>query len=123
MDKHDTRGSEVSYYDTAEVEVTLGQDRDEAHVGAAPVDGMGCHAGAGEMEAAARMAGKSDILDQYAKDYPQGPHDKPQSMCPAFGSLRVGLLMRRTATVLSVSACCVYGLTFVSHFYGARRSV
>ena len=31
--------------------------------------------------------------------------------------------MRRTATVLSGSACCVYGLTFVSHFYGARRSV
>jgi chlorophyllide reductase subunit Y len=53
----------------------------------------------------------------------QGPHDKPQSMCPAFGSLRVGLRMRRTATVLSGSACCVYGLTFVSHFYGARRSV
>jgi len=89
----------------------------------APVDGMGCHAGADEMEKAARLAGKSQILDQYAADYPQGPHDKPQSMCPAFGSLRVGLRMRRVATVLSGSACCVYGLTFVSHFYGARRSV
>ena len=44
-------------------------------------------------------------------------------MCPAFGSLRVGLRMRRTATVLSGSACCVYGLTFTSHFYGARRTV
>ncbi|MFN7320395.1 MAG: chlorophyllide a reductase subunit Y, partial [Methylobacterium sp.] len=54
---------------------------------------------------------------------PAGPHEKPQSMCPAFGSLRVGLRMRRTATVLSGSACCVYGLTFTSHFYGARRSV
>jgi chlorophyllide a reductase subunit Y len=42
---------------------------------------------------------------------------------PGFGSLRVGLRMRRTATVLSGSACCVYGLTFTSHFYGARRSV
>jgi chlorophyllide a reductase subunit Y len=31
--------------------------------------------------------------------------------------------MRRTATVLSGSACCVYGLTFTSHFYGAKRSV
>ncbi|OYU17213.1 MAG: chlorophyllide a reductase subunit Y [Rhodobacteraceae bacterium PARR1] len=92
---------------------------------AAPVvaDGMGCHAGAAEMEAAARAAGNSEILDRYAADYPQGPHDKPQSMCPAFGSLRVGLRMRRVATVLSGSACCVYGLTFVSHFYGARRSV
>ncbi len=86
-------------------------------------DGMGCHAPAGEMERAARAAGKSEILDRYAADYPQGPHDKPQSMCPAFGSLRVGLRMRRVATVLSGSACCVYGLTFVSHFYGARRSV
>ncbi len=93
---------------------------------AAPVpsaDGTGCHAGAGAMAAAARAAGNSEILDLYAKDYPQGPHDKPQSMCPAFGSLRVGLRMRRVATVLSGSACCVYGLTFVSHFYGARRSV
>ncbi|MDG1973076.1 MAG: chlorophyllide a reductase subunit Y [Paracoccaceae bacterium] len=86
------------------------------------VDG-GCHAGADAMQDAARKAGKSEILDQFAKDYPVGPHDKPQSMCPAFGSLRVGLRMRRVATVLSGSACCVYGLTFVSHFYGARRSV
>ena len=31
--------------------------------------------------------------------------------------------MRRTATVLSGSACCVYGLTFTSHFYGAKRTV
>lgn len=75
------------------------------------------------MREAARSAGKSDILDQYAADYPVGPHDQPQSMCPAFGSLRVGLRMRRTATVLSGSACCVYGLTFTSHFYGARRTV
>ena len=44
-------------------------------------------------------------------------------MCPAFGSLRVGLRMRRTATILSGSACCVYGLTFTSHFYGAKRTV
>ncbi len=88
-----------------------------------PVDGMGCHAGAGQMAEAARAAGNSEVLDRYAADYPQGPHDKPQSMCPAFGSLRVGLRMRRVATVLSGSACCVYGLTFVSHFYGARRSV
>ncbi|MHA7819717.1 MAG: chlorophyllide a reductase subunit Y [Erythrobacter sp.] len=75
------------------------------------------------MREAARKAGKSQVLDQYAADYPVGPHDQPQSMCPAFGSLRVGLRMRRTATVLSGSACCVYGLTFTSHFYGARRTV
>ncbi len=90
-------------------------------------DGMGCHAGGETLLAAAKSAGKSEILAQYAADYPKrenaGPHDQPQSMCPAFGSLRVGLRMRRTATILSGSACCVYGLTFTSHFYGARRSV
>lgn len=86
-------------------------------------DGAGCHAGAKTLREAAQAAGKSEILARYAQDYPVGPHDQPQSMCPAFGSLRVGLRMRRTATVLSGSACCVYGLTFTSHFYGARRSV
>jgi chlorophyllide a reductase subunit Y len=75
------------------------------------------------MIAAAKAAGKSEVLAKLAADYPQGPHDQPQSMCPAFGSLRVGLRMRRVATILSGSACCVYGLTFTSHFYGARRSV
>lgn len=88
---------------------------------ATPAEG-GC-ASKDTMLDAARQAGKSEILDQYAADYPVGPHDQPQSMCPAFGSLRVGLRMRRTATVLSGSACCVYGLTFTSHFYGARRTV
>ena len=88
-----------------------------------PADGSGCHGGKAELTAAASKAGKSEVLARYAKDYPVGPHDQPQSMCPAFGSLRVGLRMRRTATILSGSACCVYGLTFTSHFYGARRSV
>ena len=107
-------------YDTAnEAEVVTGTAVPEG----APVEnGLGCHSGS-EMKKAAEMAGQSEMLEQYAADYPQGPHDKPQSMCPAFGSLRTGLRMRRTATVLSGSACCVYGLTFVSHFYGARRSV
>ena len=90
---------------------------------AEPVDGLGCHAGRDTMRAAAEKAGMSETLSRYAKDYPAGPHDQPQSMCPAFGALRVGLRMRRTATVLSGSACCVYGLTFTSHFYGARRTV
>ncbi|MEM7470413.1 MAG: chlorophyllide a reductase subunit Y [Pseudomonadota bacterium] len=112
---------EVKYDHADAVEVATGtavEGRDAPF----SVDGLGCHSGA-KMEEAARAAGASDILDKYAADYPQGPHDKPQSMCPAFGSLRVGLRMKRTATILSGSACCVYGLTFVSHFYGARRSV
>ena len=88
-----------------------------------PVEGAACHAGEKTLLDAARSAGKSEMLERYALDYPKGPHDQPQSMCPAFGSLRVGLRMSRTATILSGSACCVYGLTFTSHFYGARRSV
>jgi chlorophyllide a reductase subunit Y len=92
-----------------------GRDRRPRWMGWAAMPG-------GEMDKAAPAAGKSEILDR-TQGLSQGPHDKPQSMCPAFGSLRVGLRMRRTATVLSGSACCVYGLTFVSHFYGARRSV
>ncbi|OAN71074.1 chlorophyllide reductase subunit Y [Rhodobacteraceae bacterium EhC02] len=115
---------EVTYDTAAQADVILGKPDPTPEQGAAlPQDGQGCHAGASEMEAAARMAGQSEILDRYAADYPKGPHDQPQSMCPAFGSLRVGLRMRRVATILSGSACCVYGLTFVSHFYGARRSV
>jgi chlorophyllide a reductase subunit Y len=84
---------------------------------------QGCHGGTETMLEAARAAGKSEMLEKLAADYPRGPHDQPQSMCPAFGSLRVGLRMRRTATILSGSACCVYGLTFTSHFYGAKRTV
>jgi 3,8-divinyl chlorophyllide a/chlorophyllide a reductase subunit Y len=108
----------------AATDATTGEDMPLAiNVAATQNDGLGCHAGRQELRRAANMAGKSETLARYAADYPAGPHDQPQSMCPAFGSLRVGLRMRRTATVLSGSACCVYGLTFTSHFYGARRTV
>ena len=105
-----------------------GNDSDPQDIGieraplSKPDSSAGCHA-KGELKKAAAEAGKQAVLDQYAADYPVGPHDQPQSMCPAFGSLRVGLRMRRTATILSGSACCVYGLTFTSHFYGAKRTV
>jgi len=99
------------------------RERDRIDLDSAPTaQGGGCGSQA-TLHDAALTAGKSEVLDRYAADYPKGPHDQPQSMCPAFGSLRVGLRMRRTATVLSGSACCVYGLTFTAHFYGARRSV
>jgi chlorophyllide a reductase subunit Y len=88
-----------------------------------PPQGSGCHGGRETMLDAARAAGKTEAMARLAADYPRGPHDQPQSMCPAFGSLRVGLRMKRVATILSGSACCVYGLTFTSHFYGAKRTV
>ncbi len=90
---------------------------------ASTVEGLNCSTGKTALREAALASGKEALLTRYDADYPAGPHDQPQSMCPAFGSLRVGLRMRRTATVLSGSACCVYGLTFTSHFYGARRTV
>ncbi len=127
------QGYEVSYDASGEVAVVEGTPREMVDTGSMPTEpgqaqadialAGGCTGGAATLESAARAAGKSAVLDQYAADYPKGPHDQPQSMCPAFGSLRVGLRMKRVATVLSGSACCVYGLTFVSHFYGARRSV
>ncbi|MBA3836690.1 MAG: chlorophyllide a reductase subunit Y [Zymomonas sp.] len=98
-------------------------DRDRDRLDLSGGVAAGACASGDTLKAAAEQAGKAEILDRYAADYPKGPHDQPQSMCPAFGSLRVGLRMRRTATVLSGSACCVYGLTFTSHFYGARRTV
>ncbi|WP_420391940.1 chlorophyllide a reductase subunit Y [Acuticoccus sp.] len=116
----------VAYDDAADAPLDNAAAAPSAEPAASPVpqDGdVGCHAGADTMRAAAEAAGKSETLERYAADYPKGPHDQPQSMCPAFGSLRVGLRMRRTASILSGSACCVYGLTFTSHFYGAKRTV
>ncbi|MCE2946548.1 MAG: chlorophyllide a reductase subunit Y [Betaproteobacteria bacterium] len=123
MDTHQPPPAEVTGLAAPEGVAVLPVTLHPRGTPAAEIDGAGCHGGKDRMEAAARAAGKSEALDQYAQDYPKGPHDQPQSMCPAFGSLRVGLRMRRTATVLSGSACCVYGLTFTSHFYGARRTV
>ncbi|RBP02897.1 chlorophyllide a reductase subunit Y [Roseiarcus fermentans] len=94
-----------------------------AEVGAPAPETASCHSDKAAVREAARQAGSGETLERYARDYPAGPHDQPQSMCPAFGALRVGLRMRRTASVLCGSACCVYGLTFTSHFYGAKRTV
>lgn len=102
---------------------TARSDVDAAGAPVTEAGRVGCHAGRETLREAAVAAGKSDVIERLEKDYPKGPHDQPQSMCPAFGSLRVGLRMRRVATILSGSACCVYGLTFTSHFYGARRPV
>ena len=117
-----SKGHEHSYDSVADTPVERVIDTPAPAV-TGTADGMGCHAPGEQMAAATRASGNGALLDQFAADYPRGPHDKPESMCPAFGSLRVGLRMRRVATMLSGSACCVYGLSFVSHFYAARRSV
>src|SRR6056297_2140631 len=110
-------GYEVGYDASGHVEVQVleSEARPQAEASAAPQPG-------GELARATEEVAP-ELMAKFRADYPTGPHDKPQSMCPAFGSLRTGLRMKRVATILSGSACCVYGLTFVSHFYGARRSV
>src|SRR6056300_855133 len=113
-------GREITYDNAADVPIIAPEP--VADTSPTPALSGGC--GSVDLrKASGTQANNSEMLEQFARDYPQGPHDKPQSMCPAFGSLRVGLRMRRVATVLSGSACCVYGLSFVSHFYGAKRTV
>ncbi|ABL66087.1 chlorophyllide a reductase subunit Y [Chlorobium phaeobacteroides] len=47
----------------------------------------------------------------------------PQSMCPAFGGLRVLTRIDGVQVCLVADQGCSYGLTFVSHFYAARKSI
>lgn len=47
----------------------------------------------------------------------------PQSMCPAFGGLRVLMRIDGVQVCLVADQGCAYGLTFVSHFYAARKSI
>ncbi|MBK9709877.1 MAG: chlorophyllide a reductase subunit Y [Kouleothrix sp.] len=58
-------------------------------------------------------------------DQPAGQPCKlhPQSMCPAFGSLRILTRIEGSHPVMATDTGCLYGLTFVTHFYGARKSI
>lgn len=44
-------------------------------------------------------------------------------MCPAFGSLRILTRIEGAHPVMATDTGCLYGLTFVTHFYGARKSI
>jgi chlorophyllide a reductase subunit Y len=44
-------------------------------------------------------------------------------MCPAFGSLRILSRMEGSHPVMATDTGCLYGLTFITHFYGARKSI
>ena len=75
----------------------------------------GRHSGGSGDAAAARTAGKSGARST-PKDYPTRRQD-PRPAAEHVPGVRLaarGLRMRRTATILSGSACCVYGLTFTS---------
>jgi 3,8-divinyl chlorophyllide a/chlorophyllide a reductase subunit Y len=47
----------------------------------------------------------------------------PQTMCPAFGGLRVVTRIDGAQVCMATDKGCMYGLTFVTHFYGARKSI
>ncbi|NTW97793.1 MAG: chlorophyllide a reductase subunit Y, partial [Oscillochloris sp.] len=47
----------------------------------------------------------------------------PQTMCPAFGALRVLARIEGAQPAMVTDAGCLYGLTFVTHFYAARKSI
>lgn len=47
----------------------------------------------------------------------------PQTMCPAFGALRVLTRIEGAHPVMASDTGCLYGLKFVTHFYGARKSI
>ncbi|MFV9504956.1 MAG: chlorophyllide a reductase subunit Y [Oscillochloridaceae bacterium umkhey_bin13] len=47
----------------------------------------------------------------------------PQTMCPAFGALRVLTRIEGAQPAMITDTGCLYGLTFVSHFYAARKSI
>ena len=105
---------------------------------AAPVDengGSGCHGGKAEMQRAAGASANSEVLARLQADYPQGPHDQPQSMCPAFGSLarrpahaphrhrpvRLGLLRLRPDLHLALLRRQAHGRLRAVQFRNARH--
>lgn len=47
----------------------------------------------------------------------------PQTMCPAFGALRVLSRIEGAQPTMITDTGCLYGLTFVTHFYAARKSI
>ena len=102
-------GNEITYDNASSAELISPKEATDSLQAIQGGDGsdIGCHSNSTQLSALSNNK-NADILKKYEKDYPVGPHDKPQSMCPAFGSLRVGLRMKRVATVLSGSACCVY---------------
>jgi len=84
--------------------------------------GLGCHGGKAQLRRAAAAAGKSETLQRYAADYP-AVHTISRKACACVWIAARGLAHAPHRHRTFRSACCVYGLTFTSHFYGARRTV
>lgn len=71
----------------------------------------------------------SDVIPLHSKNQTgQGEGGKfcqlhPQTMCPGFGALRILTRIEGAHPVMAADTGCIYGLTFVTHFYGARKSI
>ena len=83
------------------------------------VDGGGCGT-----EALRNGAGADpETMAQFAKDYPKGPTTSLRACAQPSAPCAWGCACGARRPFWFCAACCVYGLTFTSHFYGARRSV
>ena len=94
-------GNEVTYDNASSAELISPKESSDGPqtIHGGDTQDIGCHSNSTQLSALSNNK-NAEILKKYEKDYPVGPHDKPQSMCPAFGSLRVGLRMKRVALSL-----------------------
>ncbi len=65
-----------------------------------------------------------NILSEQSKDdKTEEVNLHPQTMCPAFGGLRVITRIDGAQVCMATDKGCMYGLTFVTHFYAAKKSI
>ncbi len=75
------------------------------------------------------MTDGTPLSSAEARQTPQGAFQPatctlyPQTTCPAFGALRLLARIEGAQPVMVTDAGCLYGLSFVTHFYGARKSI
>ena len=86
--------------------------------------GVACHGGRERLMAATDAAGRSEVLDQLMAGLPPGaprpaPVHVPRLRAPSGWASGCAAPPRSSPA----PPACVYGLTFTSHFYGARRTV
>lgn len=63
------------------------------------------------------------LREQTKNDSEKETNLHPQTMCPAFGGLRVLTRIDGAQICMATDKGCMYGLTFVTHFYAAKKSI
>ena len=111
-------------YATARAETAAGRRPARSDAARHAVDGLGCHAGKDEMREAAEAAGQErDARALRARTIRPARMTSRRACARPSARCASACACGAPRRVLSGSACCVYGLTFTSHFYGARRTV